>query len=225
MKHSTLWRLLNAPRFQQRCNFGALAFFVMMVAVGSMPGARAEMGRFASGLVLHATAYACLGLLVFLGGRGSGWQRTVRATLMVAAMGAVDEGVQSLFPYRTAALTDWMLDVAAAALACVPLWMLWSGAAGKADRAKGYADFAQGSALTGTVQVERRSGSSGRSARTSRSGGTSRRNDRRRSRSERLEARGLIDWLRRHERVTLTVSGAFAVLSMAWIAIRLGSGD
>jgi VanZ family protein len=39
-------------------------------------------------------------------------------------MGALDECVQSFFPYRTAAVTDWMVDFAAGGLVSILLWKL-----------------------------------------------------------------------------------------------------
>ena len=103
----------------------AISIFVLIVVLGSLPGAREDVGHYASGLVLHSIAYAVLALLVFLGSSGGGIRRGIQATLTVAAMGALDEGVQSFFPYRSAAVTDWMVDVAAAALVSALLWKFW----------------------------------------------------------------------------------------------------
>mgnify|MGYP000674522491 CR=1 FL=1 len=99
--------------------------FLLIVVLGSLPGAREDIGQFASGGVLHSVAYAILGALTFMGGKGSESRRAVWAVLKVAAMGAVDECVQGFFPYRTAAVSDWLVDVTAAVLISAALWKLW----------------------------------------------------------------------------------------------------
>jgi VanZ family protein len=116
-----LWSL----KFQRLCYTGAVAMFVSIVVIGSLPGARADLGNFASGAVLHSVAYAILGLLTFIGGNGSNSRRTFWTVLKVAAMGAIDECVQSFFPYRTAAVGDWLIDVTAGAVISVMLWKYW----------------------------------------------------------------------------------------------------
>jgi len=117
-------RLLDTPKFQALCYQTALSVFVLIVVFGAIPGAREDVGHYASGLVLHSLAYAILGLLVFVGSRGRGSQRAFKATLTIAMMGALDEGVQSFFPYRTAAVTDWMVDAAAGGFVSLLLWKL-----------------------------------------------------------------------------------------------------
>lgn len=104
----------------------ALAYLAILV-LGSIPGARADIGQFASGLILHSTAYAGLTLLIF-GGIGGAADRARRALLSVAAiaaMGALDECVQSFFPYRGAAVGDWLVDCGAAVLMATVLYLLW----------------------------------------------------------------------------------------------------
>ena len=44
-------------------------------------------------------------------------------------MGAIDESVQSLFPYRGADVHDWLVDVCAAVVTCAILWLLLPKAA------------------------------------------------------------------------------------------------
>lgn len=44
--------------------------------------------------------------------------------LAIAAMGAIDESVQSFFPYRGASVRDWMVDCSAALFVCALLWMV-----------------------------------------------------------------------------------------------------
>ena len=102
----------------------ALAGFVCILVAGSIPGARAEVGEYATGLVLHSLAYAGLAGLWFLSSTGSPIQRALRAMLTIALMGAVDEGIQSFLPYRSGDVRDWMIDVTAATVAATALAVL-----------------------------------------------------------------------------------------------------
>jgi VanZ family protein len=106
-------------KLRYRC---ALFIYATILVMGSIPGARAEIGRFATGVVLHSLAYAVLTLLVYTGSTGSGRSRALKAVLTVALMGAGDELLQSLFPYRGAALSDWLVDCNAAAVTAALLW-------------------------------------------------------------------------------------------------------
>ena len=122
----TISRVLLAPKFQNLCYFSAMLLFLLIVVIGSLPGARHDIAQFASGLVLHSAAYAVLGLLIFVGSQGDRSRRALKAVLTVAAMGAADEAVQSFFPYRTAAVSDWLVDVAAGGIVSAVLWESWS---------------------------------------------------------------------------------------------------
>jgi VanZ family protein len=103
----------------------ALLMYLAILVAGSIPGARADIGQYASGAVLHSTAYAVLAFLWFTGSAGGPALRAAKAVLAVAIMGAGDEFVQSFFPYRGAAVSDWMVDCAAALATCAVLWALW----------------------------------------------------------------------------------------------------
>jgi len=80
----------------------------------------------ASGVLLHSIAYAGLTFLLFTGSTGTLVQRAVKAVLTIAAMGALDEFVQSFFPYRHGAVSDWLVDCSAAVLATLFMCVLWS---------------------------------------------------------------------------------------------------
>ena len=135
MATPNFYPLLLSARIQKLCFFSAMALFLLILLLGSVPGARHDIAQYASGVVLHSAAYAVLALLVFLGGAGSGSRRAIRAVLTVAAMGAVDEYVQSFFPYRTAAVSDWLVDVAAGATVSAWIGRYWTrwGAPAVAD--------------------------------------------------------------------------------------------
>ena len=93
-----------------RCGF--LMYFLILI-FGSIPHARAEIGELASGLVLHSVAYAAITFLLATGSRRRGYGAALQAFLIVVFMGAIDELVQSFFPYRHAAVNDWLVDCAA----------------------------------------------------------------------------------------------------------------
>jgi hypothetical protein len=109
---------------RMRIRVAAIAYLAILV-LGSIPGARADIGHVASGPVLHSVAYAGLTLLIFCGAGGSALQRALVSTLSIAAMGAFDEFVQSFFPYRGAAVGDWLVDCAAAIVTATLLYMVW----------------------------------------------------------------------------------------------------
>jgi VanZ family protein len=117
--------LVLDPKLRTLRRACAVLMYLTIVVWGSIPGARAEIGHYAPGPVLHSTAYAVLAFLWFTGSAGSPVARAAKAVLAVALMGAGDEFVQSFFPYRGAAVGDWMVDCAAAlvtsAVLCVIL--------------------------------------------------------------------------------------------------------
>jgi len=117
--------LLTSSHAKLRC-WSAIALYLLILVLGSIPGARAEIGNVASGLVLHSCAYAGLTFLLFTGGSGTLPQRAAKAVLTIMLMGALDEYVQSYFPYRHASVSDWLVDCNAAVLCTVLMSALWS---------------------------------------------------------------------------------------------------
>jgi VanZ family protein len=113
--------LLFADRYAALRYRGALLLYLAILVFGSIPGARAEIGEVATGYVLHSLAYGGICFLLVTGGRGSARARALKAVLTVAAMGAGDEILQSFFPYRHAAVQDWLVDCAAAAAVSLAL--------------------------------------------------------------------------------------------------------
>jgi VanZ family protein len=121
-----LFALLQHPRMRLRCLAGAIVMYLLIITTGNIPGARADIGAYAPGPVLHSIAYAVLATLWFIGSRGSAPARACKAVLAVAVMGACDEFVQSFFPYRGASVLDWAVDVCAAIVASTLLARLGS---------------------------------------------------------------------------------------------------
>jgi VanZ family protein len=100
----------------------AWLIYAAVIVLGSIPGARTEIGEVASGLVLHFFTYAFIALLLACGTRGRPARKAIKAFVIVALMGAFDEVVQSFFPYRTAAFTDWYVDMSAGFLIAILYW-------------------------------------------------------------------------------------------------------
>jgi VanZ family protein len=117
--------LVLDPKLRTLRRACAILMYLTIVVWGSIPGARAQIGQYAPGLVLHSVAYAVLAFLWFTGSAGSAPARAAKAVLAVAVMGAGDEFVQSFFPYRGAAVGDWMVDCTAALVMSVLLWIVW----------------------------------------------------------------------------------------------------
>lgn len=116
-----LTRLLLDPDLSSARIKTALVLYAGVLLAGSVPGARAEVGEYAPGVVLHGLTYAFLAALWFLGSTGSGPARAAKAVLAIALMGAGDELVQSFLPYRNGDVRDWLVDVGAAILASTVL--------------------------------------------------------------------------------------------------------
>lgn len=111
-----LTSLLFDPRYGRLLHLVAFVLFTGVVIAGSIPGARAQVGEYAHGWVLHGGTYAFLASLWFFGSSGTAPARALKAVLAIALMGAADELVQSLLPYRSGDVRDWLVDVTAATL-------------------------------------------------------------------------------------------------------------
>lgn len=108
----------------ERCMFGCgLAMYLAVLVFGSIPGARAGLDDVASGLFLHLVTYACITFLLATGSRGHAARKAVVAFLIVVAMGALDEAIQSQLPYRHGTFTDWGVDTIAALLTASLYWL------------------------------------------------------------------------------------------------------
>lgn len=98
----------------QRCLMTACAFFALMVAIGAIPGEATALSAMVPDKLLHFTAYACLSGLIYGGLAGGMASRALRALLLIALLGGLDEAIQSFMPYRSADLADWAFDMLAA---------------------------------------------------------------------------------------------------------------
>lgn len=114
--------LVLDPKLRRLRYAAGLLLYAAIVVMGSIPGARAEIAHFASGIVLHTLAYGAVTFLLYTGSQGRASQRALKSVLTVMAMGAGDELVQSFLPYRTGALADWLVDCNAALMVAGLLW-------------------------------------------------------------------------------------------------------
>jgi VanZ family protein len=117
--------LLQNPKVRLLSIACAIVMYLTIVIAGNLPGARADIGHYASGVALHSTAYAVLTILFFLGSTGSLAVRALKAVLAIAALGAGDEFIQSFFPYRGADVRDWAVDCTASIVTVGLLCLLW----------------------------------------------------------------------------------------------------
>lgn len=118
-------RILLEPRFQRISYRCAIVLYLSILIFGSIPGARADIAHYAPGGVLHSVAYSVLTALLFSGQTGNRAERAVTAVLTIMALGAFDEYVQSFFPYRSANVMDWAVDVIAGISSAALLWIVW----------------------------------------------------------------------------------------------------
>ena len=120
-----LLELCFADRHARQRYRTALVLYSLVILIGDIPGMRADVGQYASGGVLHSFGYGVLALILFSGTGGGMTRRALLSVLMVAVMGALDEFIQSFLPYRHGAVSDWVVDITAAAAVCLPLCFLW----------------------------------------------------------------------------------------------------
>ncbi|MBL0167978.1 MAG: VanZ family protein [Propionivibrio sp.] len=113
------------PKFQRLSYRCAIALYLLIIILGSIPGARQDIGQYAGGVLLHFVTYSILALLLFSGFNGSRSERALKSVLTIMAMGALDEYVQSFFPYRSADVMDWAVDVISGIVTATVLWTLW----------------------------------------------------------------------------------------------------
>ena len=113
------------PEFftRRRCMLGAFAFFILMIAIGSLPGKAHAASSIVGDKPLHLIAYAVLPALVYGALRGTPMMRGAATLLIIALLGAADEAIQALLPYRFANWADWKFDMLAA-ISCIAVLML-----------------------------------------------------------------------------------------------------
>ena len=123
---SILSAVLFESRFRKQRYWSAIGLYLLVLILGAIPGARADVGRYASGFALHSSTYAFLTFLLFSGSTGTPLARAIKAILTVMLLGAIDEIFQTFFSYRNGAVLDWIVDCSAATITAFLLWIFWS---------------------------------------------------------------------------------------------------
>ncbi|MFC7518356.1 VanZ family protein [Herbaspirillum sp. GCM10030257] len=116
-------RLMIDDRYHRLRFIAALLIYLAVLVFGSIPGARTEVGEFASGLILHFITYSVIAFLLFTGFRNEYSAKGLTTVVMIALMGALDEYVQTFLPYRRGAIGDWYVDASAGILMSTLLWI------------------------------------------------------------------------------------------------------
>ncbi|MNT35798.1 VanZ like family protein [compost metagenome] len=113
-EHEPFWR----PGMARICLPLAAVFFTVLVTVGNVPGLAADMSDAFGDKRLHLAAYAFLTGLIYV---SVNRRPALVAMLAATAMGALDESIQSFFPYRQAELLDLLADISAAGATVISL--------------------------------------------------------------------------------------------------------
>lgn len=98
---------------------------MLMIALGAIPGKAQALSTAVYDKLLHFLAYALLSSLVYSGLEGRPARRALRTVAIVGALGALDEMVQALMPYREANWIDWKVDMMAAVSSVLLLMLLF----------------------------------------------------------------------------------------------------
>jgi len=114
---------LLAALTPQNCRRAAIAFFVAMILIGSIPGEAEALNAMIYDKLSHFVAYSLLSGFVYHAFQGSPLRRALLTLASVGLFGATDEVVQSLLSYRQSSVLDWQVDMLAA---CVTVTVLWS---------------------------------------------------------------------------------------------------
>lgn len=130
-------RTLATPR---RCLLATLFLFTAMVAIGAIPGKANALSAVVYDKILHVAAYAGLAGLIYSGINASRPICALNSLLAIATLGAVDEAIQSMLPYRHANFQDWKYNMLGASVCVGSLfcWQLLQTATADADHDADY---------------------------------------------------------------------------------------
>jgi VanZ family protein len=102
------------------------AFFLLMVAIGAIPGEATELSAKIPDKLLHFTAYSFLTCCIYRSLSCGLLSRAVRTVMIVGVLGALDENIQRFMPYRSCDLKDWIFDLLAAFFSVVVLSFIFA---------------------------------------------------------------------------------------------------
>lgn len=118
----TIQQSIFGPRYQKLRFWMGVLLYACIVVIGLIPGAREEMSHVGSKLTLHAVGYGVLSFFFFTGTAGDNLRKAWCTMTLIAVFGAFDEILQSLVPYRTASVDDWIVDCTTAILTSLLLY-------------------------------------------------------------------------------------------------------
>ncbi len=113
--------MIPLPRWRQWLPPLALILYGLILILGNIRGMGEQLLPDASDKHLHALAYGGLSALLFVGLRAPVVYRTLGIIVLIAALGAVDECIQTLMPHRQADPMDWAADVLGSIAVCAVL--------------------------------------------------------------------------------------------------------
>ena len=113
--------MIPLPRWRQWLPPLALILYGLILILGNIRGMGEQLLPDASDKHLHALAYGGLAALLFVGLRAPVVYRTLGIIALIAALGAVDECIQTLMPHRQADPMDWAADVLGSTAVCAVL--------------------------------------------------------------------------------------------------------
>jgi len=113
--------VIPLPRWRQWLPPLALILYGLILILGNIRGMGEQLLPDASDKHLHALAYGGLSALLFVGLRAPVVYRTLGIIVLIAALGAVDECIQTLMPHRQADPMDWAADVLGSIAVCAVL--------------------------------------------------------------------------------------------------------
>jgi VanZ family protein len=113
--------LINSLRCRPVWLLALSCFFVLMLALGSVPGEAQSLSDHYGDKLLHTLAYGFMALLCYTALEMQALPRILITIAVIALLGLLDESLQSLLPYRNASALDWCFDIGAATVVAVLL--------------------------------------------------------------------------------------------------------
>ena len=113
--------MIPLPHWRQWLPPLALILYGLILILGNIRGMGEQLLPDASDKHLHALAYGGLSALLFVGLRAPVVYRTLGIIVLIAALGAVDECIQTLMPHRQADPMDWAADLLGSIAVCAVL--------------------------------------------------------------------------------------------------------
>lgn len=134
--YSLLYSLVFDPRYRKARLAAAFGVYALIVILGSIPGGRQEIEDLRTGMGipsgthsgwwLHALSYGFITAMLFGGLGRPAFSSALRCLIIIAFMGGIDEGIQTLLPYRSGKMPDWEVDVLSGMFCLVILWLIHS---------------------------------------------------------------------------------------------------